>query len=419
MRAMARPRARRFHIVVVAFIPVGVVHDGLASDLVESNLLGTVARCRRYRNDRCNGIRIGDGPFEGLHPTHGSASHGEETLNAERIDKTLLQANHVADGNDRKTHGEILARCWIDAVRTGCALTTAQYVGADDEVAIGIKRFAWPDHGGPPAGLAVLTMDAGGMGITGEGMQDQNGVAVVGVQFAIGFISYETLVSVTPQSSARLGNEVVCVSTSNTGSTLDTAAADMDCLLGRTLPCNHCNITLQKEGNSMRVRAVFAMGPLALTGWLSGAEPNTAQMMATLKAYAGTWTVVRQNAAAGAKPEQLKNDCSAVGRYFACQQTINGEVGGLLLMIPSSTAGRYFTQNVTPNGRATGAGELLIGTANKWVFRSTWNQGAQVVRYRTTNTFTGRDKIHFEQEESTDGQHWKVTGSGDDVRVGH
>lgn len=163
----------------------------------------------------------------------------------------------------------------------------------------------------------------------------------------------------------------------------------------------------------IRWLAVIVLGVRAFA-----ADSSTAQMLMPLRAYAGTWNVTRQSVAAGAKPEHLKNECLIVGKYFACQQSINGAVGGLLLMIPSGNAGRYFTQNVTPNGRATGAGELHIDAPDKWVFFSTWNQGAKTMRYRTTNTFSGRDKIHFEQEESTDGQHWKVTGSGDDVRVG-
>jgi hypothetical protein len=152
------------------------------------------------------------------------------------------------------------------------------------------------------------------------------------------------------------------------------------------------------------------------TGVATAADKNVLQMLLPLRAYAGTWSVTRQGVAG--KPEQLKNDCAAVGRYYACQQTVNGSVGGLLLMVPSDTPGKYFTQNVLPTGRATGAGEMHIEAPNRWVFFSNWNQGAKTMRYRTTNTFSGRDKIHFEQEESTDGQHWKVTGSGDDVRVG-
>lgn len=145
-------------------------------------------------------------------------------------------------------------------------------------------------------------------------------------------------------------------------------------------------------------------------------EVPIAQAAAPLRAYAGLWSVRREGSAPGAKREELRNDCNLIGRYFACQQTVNGTVGGLLVIVPSNTPGKYFTQDVAPTGRATGLGELQI-EGNKWVLYSSWNQGAKTTRYRTTNTFSGRDRIHFEQEESEDGRNWKVTGSGDYTRV--
>jgi hypothetical protein len=133
-----------------------------------------------------------------------------------------------------------------------------------------------------------------------------------------------------------------------------------------------------------------------------------------LSAYAGSWRVTRKGGAS--KPEELHNECSSVGKYFACQQTVNGNVTGLLLIIPASQSGHYNTQTVLPDGRATGKGELVI-SGDQWVFSTIWNAGGKTVRYRTTNTFKDKNHIHFQQEESGDGTHWQVTGSGDDVRV--
>ncbi len=143
----------------------------------------------------------------------------------------------------------------------------------------------------------------------------------------------------------------------------------------------------------------------------TGATPPPAD--AVLSAYAGNWTVTRSS---GSKPEELRNECSSVGKYFACEQTVNGNVTGLLLIIPASQSGHYNTQTVLPDGRATGKGELVI-SGNQWVFSTIWNAGGKTVRYRTTNTFKDKNHIHFQQEESADGTHWQVTGSGDDVRT--
>lgn len=143
-----------------------------------------------------------------------------------------------------------------------------------------------------------------------------------------------------------------------------------------------------------------------------GAAPSPADPALSL--YGGNWTVTRSGA--GSKPEQLHNQCSSVGKYFACEQSVNGNVTGLLLIIPASASGHYNTQTVLPDGRATGKGELVI-SGNQWVFSSIWNSGGKTMRYRTTNTFSDKNHIHFQQEESSDGTHWQVTGSGDDVRV--
>lgn len=155
---------------------------------------------------------------------------------------------------------------------------------------------------------------------------------------------------------------------------------------------------------------------LIATASARAADVPFGKTVAPLRDYAGTWRVVRNNAGVEAKPEELKNECALVGRFFACQQTINGAVGGLLVIVPSNSPGHYATQNVDPSGRARGLGQLQI-EGGKWTLLSTWNQGAKTIRYRTANTFSGRNRIHFEQEESEDGRNWKVTGSGDQTRI--
>jgi hypothetical protein len=145
-----------------------------------------------------------------------------------------------------------------------------------------------------------------------------------------------------------------------------------------------------------------------------GAAPPPAD--SPLSLYAGSWTVTRKNAGAGSKPEELRNQCTFVGKYFACEQSVDGNVTGLLLITPANQPDHFNTQTVLPDGRATGKGELVI-SGNKWVFSSIWNSGGKTMRYRTTNTFSDKNHIHFEQEESSDGTHWQVTGSGDDVRL--
>jgi hypothetical protein len=153
---------------------------------------------------------------------------------------------------------------------------------------------------------------------------------------------------------------------------------------------------------------------LAAVCAVSAPVSKTDSALTPLWNYAGTWQVTR-NGTPDAKPDELNNQCTAVGKYFVCQQAVNGQPGSLLVVIPTSKPGHYYTQNVTPEGRATSRGDLEIN-GRQWEFRSTWDEGGRTTYYRTTNVFTGGNRIHFEQAESSNGKDWTVKSSGDEVR---
>ena len=145
----------------------------------------------------------------------------------------------------------------------------------------------------------------------------------------------------------------------------------------------------------------------------AAAAPKAADVYAPLWLYSGSWKVTHKDQAA----EILINQCALVGRYFTCEQTVNGAAGNLLIFIPApNKPGHYYTQNVTPEGRGTSRGDLEI-QGDHWVYRSTWDQGGSTVYYRTTNVFMGKTTIQFEQAESTDNKNWTVKNSGEEVRV--
>lgn len=133
--------------------------------------------------------------------------------------------------------------------------------------------------------------------------------------------------------------------------------------------------------------------------------------------YHGSWQVSRKDRLPSAPPDKLVNQCSLAGHFFVCAQSVNGGPDALLIFIPSGKPGRYYTQNVRPEGRAAGRGDLEIqGTT--WVYTSTWDEGGRTVYYRTTNVFLNHAHIHFEQAESTDNKTWVVKNSGEEIRVG-
>jgi hypothetical protein len=164
------------------------------------------------------------------------------------------------------------------------------------------------------------------------------------------------------------------------------------------------------------MRTWLLLALVFLSRELSSAAATPAPDYASLRLYEGTWRITRSDMAQGAKPDELKNQCALLGKFFACSQTINGQQGALLVFIPTSTPGLFHTQNINPEGRASGLADLEI-SGSRWVFSSRWDQGGgKTTFYRTTNVFTGKNRIHFEQAESPNGKDWSVKMSGDEVR---
>ncbi len=140
---------------------------------------------------------------------------------------------------------------------------------------------------------------------------------------------------------------------------------------------------------------------------------NTADAYAPLRLYEGAWQVT-QTTPAAKKPDRLVNDCAQIERYFACQQTVNGKPGALVVFIPDAAPGHYHTQIILPDGTALGPPGTLTLAGEHWTYLGT--PDAKGVRYRTINVFSGRDHIHFEAARSTDGKTWTVPMAGDELR---
>ena len=140
---------------------------------------------------------------------------------------------------------------------------------------------------------------------------------------------------------------------------------------------------------------------------------STADVYAPLRLYEGAWQVT-QTTPAPKKPDRLINDCAKIGRYFACQQTVNGKPGPLVVFIPDAPPGHYHTQIVLPDGAALGPPGALTIAGDHWTYLG--KPDAKGVRYRTINVFSGRDRIHFVSARSPDGKTWTVTMAGNEMR---
>ncbi len=131
--------------------------------------------------------------------------------------------------------------------------------------------------------------------------------------------------------------------------------------------------------------------------------------------YQGHWKGTMKNDA-GESQVDIVNDCGRIGRFFGCQQTVNAKPGALVLYVPAGSPGHYYTQAVLQEGLATGRGELTI-EGEHWTFQGKSEDKGITTYHKTTNTFAGKNRIHFELLDSTDGEHWTLTGSGDETRA--
>lgn len=146
---------------------------------------------------------------------------------------------------------------------------------------------------------------------------------------------------------------------------------------------------------------------------VQAAAPQPSSTFAPLRAYDGTWRVT----VASQQPNTLVNQCSALGSFFACAQTVNGASSGLLVFAASGAPGHFVTQTIRPDGRATGTEQLEVN-GDVWTFTSRRDAYGKTTFYRTVNTFSGRNRIHFESAHSGDQKDWTVDRSGDEVKIG-
>lgn len=162
---------------------------------------------------------------------------------------------------------------------------------------------------------------------------------------------------------------------------------------------------------TLRTLVIAGAAGVTIAGPRAFGGPAPVNPYVPLQRYEGAWRVMPDGKT---KPDRLVNDCARVGRFFACQQTVNGKPGPLLIFIPDS-AGHYHTQVVRGDGAALGPPGTLTLSDDHWVYLS--KPDSKGVRYRTVNDFQGPDRIHFVVAHSSDGKRWVVTLSGVEERV--
>eukprot|EP00448_Togula_jolla_P024929 CAMPEP_0170575394 /NCGR_PEP_ID=MMETSP0224-20130122/3840_1 /TAXON_ID=285029 /ORGANISM="Togula jolla, Strain CCCM 725" /LENGTH=145 /DNA_ID=CAMNT_0010898175 /DNA_START=772 /DNA_END=1209 /DNA_ORIENTATION=- len=125
-----------------------------------------------------------EGPLHGHHATHAPAHHADQLGDAEIGKHSPLCPHHVTDGHLRETTSVAFPGRGVYRRRARAAIATAQDVGAEDPVSVGIEGLARAQHWAPP-GFYV--------GIAGERVEDNNAVAPRVVESTPGSVAYHDL----------------------------------------------------------------------------------------------------------------------------------------------------------------------------------------------------------------------------------
>jgi hypothetical protein len=142
---------------------------------------------------------------------------------------------------------------------------------------------------------------------------------------------------------------------------------------------------------------------------------------APLQLYDGKWDVLPPEGEKSAETMHLENRCARVGEFFACNQFLNGKNSALVVFLPvralESGGYSYRNQALRPenDGSATWGNLEIVG--DRWVYSSEETDKGKKIFWRTTNIFSGADKIHFEVQRSEDGSNWTTNMSGNEART--
>ena len=156
-------------------------------------------------NDRASAHQLGVScrPLQGASTTEGTTNHVAEARHAQCTRQTRLRTYRVANAHLREAGTPVLTSARValgdDARRTGRTVAAAQNIGSNHEVAVGVHDRAGAHDAFPPAvrfdsanqrgGHVGGGYAAGDMRVTGERVQDQDGVITSLVEGAPGFVA--------------------------------------------------------------------------------------------------------------------------------------------------------------------------------------------------------------------------------------
>ena len=167
------------------------------------NLLGGGRRTGGNNRASAHQLGVGCGPLYGACTTEGTADDVAEARDAQGLSQACLGTDRVTDGDERESGTPMLASARVsfgnDAGRTGRTVATAQNIGGNHEVSVGVDDRSGAYDALPPA-VGFDSADegrrhirgghpAGDMRVAGERMQNQDGVIASLIESTPGFVA--------------------------------------------------------------------------------------------------------------------------------------------------------------------------------------------------------------------------------------
>jgi hypothetical protein len=171
----------------------------------------------------------------------------------------------------------------------------------------------------------------------------------------------------------------------------------------------------------MRVNmsGAWALAIIGAAGMFTGARMPGADSdpYRALRLYEGGWEVKM----VGKKQDRLVNQCAKTGKFFECEQQLNGDTVALVVFLPGETTGsggrEYRNVALLANGSKTGDWGKMVIEGRTWTYTWTQKDAEKLVPWRNVNQFSDNDHIHFELQSMEDGVNWKTQLSGDETRT--
>ncbi len=170
--------------------------------------------------------------------------------------------------------------------------------------------------------------------------------------------------------------------------------------------------------------AAFSICGVALLSassmWIEASAVGITDPYAALKLYEGKWDSTTTTGEM--ESIRIENHCAQTGRFFVCEQGVDGKTVGLVVFLPVAQATNggeeYKTTGLSPDDGSSGGWNKMTIEGDRWTY--SWehtNDAGKKILWRNVNHFFGTAKIHFEIQRSEDGKEWKTVKGGDEIRV--